>query len=109
MRGGRLRHVVELVKPVTTRSARGGDVTTFATVVPRVKAEVVQLSGDELRAAMQTDPEAKWRCRVRRMPSIDINTTWRLVYGEREFAITAAYDPDGMGRELLIEAKEVFD
>ena len=105
MRAGRLRHSIQLQRPDVQTDSFGGNVAGWITD-STVRAEVHQLEGKELHAAQQVDTEARYRVRIRPRPGQNPDATWRVLYHGRELELISVIDPDGLGRELLLYAKE---
>jgi len=102
MRAGALRHRVEIQSASTTNDA--GDVERTWSTDETTNAHVEHLSGEErYEAGKQTGAvEARFKMRYR-----DITTDQRLKWNGNTYDILGAYDPNGLGREVIVEAQRL--
>ena len=64
MRAGKLRHRINLLRPVITQNSYGEDVTVWSTDKP-VWASIDPLRGDEYYEAMRIKSNATYKIRIR--------------------------------------------
>lgn len=98
---GALRQRLTLEAPAETVAS--GEVANLWTNQGVVWAEMVGLTGLN-RSGLTA--EAEWRFRIRYRA--DMTPRWRLRLGRQTFGIISAVDPDGLGRELVILAREII-
>jgi len=103
MKAGRLRHVLRYQTAASTPDAVGQEQPTWSTAHVW-RGEVSTPTGRELLHAQQLKAVADVVIRVR-FPGFLPDPTARLVEGESVYNITAAVDPDGYRRTLLIFAE----
>lgn len=106
MRSGKLRHLLTIQKPSVTQDERGENVTTW-TELAAVWGQLTPVSGKEMRTADQVVAETTHTARLRYTPGLTLDTTYRLRYCDRVFAITAPPRNVGeLNRELILDLKE---
>ncbi|MFA5376960.1 MAG: phage head closure protein [Dehalococcoidia bacterium] len=104
MRSGDLRHRITLYAPTESRGTSGGIVTTYISIAT-VWANFREPVGKNYYAAMQEHNEVPAELRIRWRA--DVNSTWRVGFGNRTFEINQAQDPDGKRREQVLYCKEL--
>lgn len=106
MRGGHLRHRVEiLTKDAATSADSYGAVDAQTTVIATVQAKVTQLSGLELIRAHQVAAEVTHEVRIRYRPGM--TTRHSIKYAGKTYDINNVNDIDGRHRELILLCKGV--
>lgn len=105
MHSGQLRHRINIESPPTTVSTRGGRTGDWSLLYENVPASVKDLSGFELIRAQKNNAEAKTEIRIRYHAGI--NTTQRIVFGDRVFHLLHINNIDQRNIELVILANEV--
>ncbi len=96
------RFVLEL--PVETPDGFGGVIRTYA-AGPELAGAIQYLGGGERFRADRAEQAATHRVTLRYRAGV--TAAMRLTLGTRCFAIRAASDPDGSGRELVCLVEEV--
>lgn len=106
MRGGTLRHRVELLNVSQTRLATG---ETLPTYVPlgTVWAAVEPLTGRELMVAQQTVAETTHRVRIRAREGVATST--RVRHRGRLLEVQAVLNLEERDREMHLLCKEAAD
>jgi SPP1 family predicted phage head-tail adaptor len=102
---GSLRHRVTVQRCTKTQDSYGQDVLTWADLLT-MWAQVRAMTGNEVEAAKQTAAEARFKIRSW-WPPVTIQREDRIVWGTRTLDILDAEDPTGVGREIVILAKEL--
>lgn len=103
MRTGRLRHRVELQKPVSQRDPQGGPIVTWQKVAD-VWAEIQPIRGAEFVQAQQLEATMTHKIMLRYRN--DVTVQHRLLYQERAFNIVAVQHVRERNRQLDIMAME---
>jgi SPP1 family predicted phage head-tail adaptor len=99
VRGGALRHSVQLQNETRARDAFGG-VTETTTALATVWADVRPVEPEERFEAQALSVRPSHRVTIRFRS--DVKQGQRLVYGGRTFNVLYAYDPDQRRRELKL-------
>lgn len=97
----KLRHRVELQKPLITHSH--GEESISWTKADDIRASIEPFQGREYFAAGELQAELKARIRVRFRA--DIAPNWRLVHGNDNYDIIEVIDPGARQRELELLCK----
>ena len=97
--------VITVERAQTMANARGEDAVTWAPIA-RCFARVRQVSGRELRRAMQSVAENQWEISIAYRHDLQLTTHDRIVYGTRTLDILSVRDVDEQHREIEIVAKE---
>jgi SPP1 family predicted phage head-tail adaptor len=105
MRSGLLRQRVTLQRVSVGTDSQGGPTRTFATLVDRLPAMVVPLSGQEALAAAQQTSELRTKVTIRFRT--DVSAEQRLVWGTRTLEIGSVQYPDGRRDVLELICTEV--
>ena len=71
MRAGRMRHVVDIERPVETQNALGEVVTTWVAHRQSARASIEPIAGREFFAASQVQSAVSTRIRVRFDPALN--------------------------------------
>lgn len=103
--GARRRRFV-LERPLETPDGFGGVLRRFV-AGPLLWGAIEPLGNRDRTLFGRSDRVATHRIRLAWRPGI--LPTMRLTAGPRRFAIRAAGDPDGRGRELVCEVDELFE
>lgn len=103
MRAGRLRHTVDIQKPIETRSATGAVATTYITKLSGYMCIVNELSGQELERAQRIDPDVSVTITGRYLANIYPKD--RALYGGKVVEIVSAINPDSRNIELVLNCK----
>jgi SPP1 family predicted phage head-tail adaptor len=104
MNPGRLRHRVELQRPVLTQDAITGEmIEAWETVSASVPAEVLTGPGREYREAGATQAEVALRLTMRPVPGI--SQTWRVIWSGFIFDIRSIEFDETAARTLRIECR----
>ncbi|GGK29837.1 phage head closure protein [Salinarimonas ramus] len=109
MRGARTaigarRRLFTLDVPLETPDGFGGVVRIYQPG-PRVWGAIEAVALDERERGGRPEDAVTHRVRLRHRAGID--GRMRLILGARRFAIRAASDPDGRGRETLCLVEEI--
>tara|TARA_R110002020_G_scaffold341196_3_gene555835 strand:+ start:2770 stop:3096 length:327 start_codon:yes stop_codon:yes gene_type:complete len=105
MQTGQLRTPVVIQKPTVLRDSTGKASYTF-TDTRTVFAAVLQNSSDQLEESQGTVTQDRYTLRMRWMPDLKIDTTYRLLYDGRQWQITGTEDVKMRHRELLLDVEE---
>ena len=98
----RLKKVIDLQRPESTRDSVGGIATTWETVAT-VRAEILPISTRERLMAAQARSEITHRVTIRYDSRLsEMDGSWRIRYGSRIFSI------DGTPRNIE-EANQYFE
>lgn len=108
MRLGNLRHRVELQRATVSADSHGDQVKTWATLAT-VWAEVLELSGREFVAAMQTMADITVEVRMRAQPDMRLTPKDRVKFGDRIFDVRHIVDMGGKRTEWRLMCSERFD
>ncbi len=103
---GGLRHRVTIQQKTNSLDAWGGPVETWEDYV-KIWAEVIFMSGGELWAARQSNPELEGRIRIRYRD--DINSLMRVKHGNKTLEILSVIPFDSKHTFLHLLFKEVKD
>ena len=103
-RAGKYRHRVYLQAPAKTYDGEGQEVITWTTV-GTVWAEIVPLTGKEYFAAKAVNSELTHEAHIRYRRNVQ--TTWRILYGQRALEIISVADVEEKHIELELLCKEV--
>lgn len=107
MRAGHLRHLIEIQKPVETRTDDGG-VTTDWKTIDNVWAEVKPIKSDESVTADRKIATMTHAIRIRYYPRT-ITNEHRILFGSRVFSIEGPpVDEYERNREMVIPCKEIL-
>ena len=102
MRGGQLRHRIDLQQATLAADASGQLIETWATKFADVPMQVIEtLGGTESRQKDQMLPSPSQRWRIRYRAGVD--TTWRAVWGSTTYHIVGVSNPQGKNTELLLD------
>ena len=101
---GSLRNQITVQRCTKTQNSYGEDVPTWSTLLT-MNAEVRAMTGREMEVARQTAAEARFKIRSWN-PPVTIRREDRIIWGDRTLDILDAEDPTGVGREIVILAKE---
>lgn len=107
MRGGRLRHVVEVLKPTTTQDASGGVVRGF-TVVTKLRCRVMERGAREFERYEQAIAEVDAIIATRELKGRNavIEADWQLRWRGVVYDIAGTFEPEGSAdRETMIAAR----
>ena len=104
MQAGRLRHRVELQKPIRAQDASGEIVISWLTYAT-VWAFVKPLTGQERLEAQQVTPGISHEVRMRYRR--DVISDHHVLYDNRTLEIDAVIDVNEQGRELRLICKEI--
>lgn len=104
MNPGRLRHNIKIQKPTLAPDAISGNEVIWEDFLPKVRASIAPYQGREYFQAQQVQSEASTRILIRYVSGI--NTSMRIIYGERVFDIISIIDPKEQHRELQLMCKE---
>lgn len=107
MQAGKLRHRVNIEVRATTRGNLGGQVQTWTAVATSVPARVEQLSGKELFAAQQINPQLSHKVSMRYYSGLD--PKHRLLWEGRYLDILSIANPDARREEHLLLCLERVD
>lgn len=102
MRAGRLRHRVQVQRPVETRSSTGAItqdwitvVSTWAEVSPLTNRQRERLAGDQIIADMDATIRMRW------IPALDgMNATWRVRHKSKFYNLLGVANVDERNKEL---------
>jgi SPP1 family predicted phage head-tail adaptor len=103
MRAGRLRHRLTLQSKTTTQNAYGEAVVSWVNQ-GTVWGAIEPLSGRELYAQQQIQPETKVRVVMRYHSTID--ESWRIVSGGKYYDIDTIINADERNRMLTIMCRQ---
>ena len=103
MRAGPLRKRLILQSKVNTRTATGGNITTWATQVT-VWGSIEPLSGQEYFAQQAVQSETKVRIVIRYQSAVD--TTWRVSHGSLFYDIVSVINHQGRDRMITLMCLE---
>ena len=101
---GRLRHSINIQKPVLAPDAISGNDVIWTDHATKVRAAIMLYQGREYFQAQQVQSEATTRILIRYIA--DIDTSMRIVWGKRIFNIISIIDPYERHRELQLMCKE---
>lgn len=87
MRAGRLRHIVSIESVSVSQDSYGSPTKTWTTLYRNVSASIEPLSGKDLFAAQQVNPEISTKIRMRYLSGI--TSAHRVKYGARVFEIAS--------------------
>lgn len=104
MNPGRLKHNIKIQNPELAPDAISGNDVIWRDFLPEVRAAIMPYRGREYFQSQQVQSEATTRILIRYVSGI--NTTMRIVYGERVFNIVSVIDPEEAHRELQLMCKE---
>lgn len=102
---GSLRHTIVVQRCTKTQDSYGQDVATWSDLIT-MYAQVRAMAGREMEAANQTVAEARFKIRTWK-PETTINREDRIVWDGRTLDILDVEDPSGVGREIVILAREL--
>ena len=103
VRAGDLIHRVTVQETVRSDDGAGGHTLSFVGRAT-VSARVMGTGGREVMEAKKLNPKITHVVRMRWRS--DVDATQRLLFDGRALNIVAAYDPDGMRTELLVQCEE---
>ena len=113
MRGGRLRHRIDLYKPATQTANALGETRAEPTRVLSESsgggwwASITPVSGSESDSARQTQGVVTHEIRMRWNPVLNIGPAWSATYNARRFEFVSVVNADEMNKETLIAAREM--
>lgn len=102
MRAGKLRHRIEIQKPVEVENPQGEPVKSWE-LVDTVWASIDPISANERFTALQVMGEVTHQIGMRYR---QIDTAWRLKYGQRVFNIDSSLNYEERNVRLTILARE---
>jgi SPP1 family predicted phage head-tail adaptor len=85
---GKYRHIVTFQKKTIERNPYGENTDVWTDFLT-VRVGIFPISGKELLAAMVVNGEATTRINMRYIPNVKIDSTMRVIFGERIFEIIA--------------------
>lgn len=103
MRAGKLRNPVTIQQPVETPNSYGEPETTWI-LFAQAWASIEPLQGREYLASAGIRSEVTTRIRMRYVEGV--TTKMRVLFGDRQFDISAVINVDERGRELHLMAVE---
>lgn len=101
---GALRHRLVVQRATKTQDSYGQDVVEWTDLMT-IYAQVRAMTGNEMEAARQTAAEARFKIRSW-YPPVTIRREDRIIWDQRTLDVLDAEDPTGVGREIVILAKE---
>lgn len=108
MRAGKLRHTVELQRPVTTLDDAGQEVLTWETF-KKLKAEIKPTAGSEAWNANTVEAFESRTIRIRYTPNLTTQHRIRVCTTGKIYSIRAILNWEERNRELLINTVEYRD
>lgn len=106
MRAGKLRHKLELLRPVDAAANAAGDFTTEYEVLPgMVWGAIEPLSGSELWHAQQVRAQLSHKVTIR--GRTDITSRWRVKFNGRTFELGPPLSEDERGIQTEFAAEEM--
>jgi len=103
MRAGRLRHKIEIQRPVETDGSMGSVVSSWQTFT-QCRASYEPKTAKETYQANQDFAQSEAMFRTRFVPGV--TPKMRLIFDGRTFDILGVIDVYGRGREMQIMCKE---
>lgn len=112
MQAGELKRRIRIEQPDTSGpDAKGGRKLKWSVVVDRVPAKIVYAppskKGDESLAQQQVQSGVFATMTIRFMPSVNISSAMRVVYGTRIFNIRTAFQNDEDRRFITLQCEEL--
>lgn len=105
-RAGALRHRVVVLRPTTTKDARGGEVVTWSDETERW-ANVEPLAGREYFASQQMQGELTHRVTMRYDPDLPLRPKWRLQFKGRILDIETILPIEERNHEWQLMCREL--
>ena len=99
---GNLRRVIVIQSKGTATDSFGGTINSWSNFATGVRAEVAPLQGKELIAAQAAQSSTTVKFKMRYLAGV--TQSMRVVYGGKNYDITAVIDVDEMHREMHILA-----
>lgn len=107
MRIGKLRHFVQVQRPIKTQTSTGAETvqwalvtSIWADVIPATTRQRERLAGNQILADMDT------LIRMRVCPAIEgINATWRVVYKTKIYNLLGVANVDERDKEFELQCK----
>ena len=106
MRGGALRHQVQLQSRATTQESTYGSQSTTWTTYATVYAAIEPLNGRELMAAQAVQSEITHQITIRWNPGFTVKAADRILFGVRIFDVISATNLNERNYEVEIRATE---
>jgi len=98
MRGGKLRHIVDIQQPARSADGFGEQVPSWSNFATGLYAQVEPLSGNERIQAQQINANVNYMVRIRYCPGV--TPSMRVIYGSRTLQITNVQDVLERNREM---------
>ena len=105
MEGGKLRHVVDLQRPATTRGVGGKRTGDNHESVARVRAAIKPVGGGEAEAQDTQQAVVTHEVRIRHYEGLA--ATWRLGFGTRTLEVVNVINVDERSREMELSCREI--
>ena len=106
MQAGQLRTPVTIQAPTVSRDATGKAIYAYENT-RNVFAAVLLNASDQVEESQGTVATDRYQVRMRYMPDLKLDTTYRLMYDGRQWQITGTEDLRMRHHELLLDIEEV--